>query len=70
MIRTIITPDKNKISIDIPDKFIGKKMEVIAFSLEDSLSDVIYTESKVKSFSAIQLNTKGFKFNRDEANER
>ena len=61
MIRTIITPDKNQISIKIPDKFIGKKIEAIAFSLDDPSDDVIYTEKSYKSFSSIKLQTRGYK---------
>jgi len=70
MIRTVITPDKNLLSINIPDKYIGKKMEVIAFLVDEPAEDVIYTAKRSKSFSAVKLNTKGFIFNRDEANER
>ena len=70
MIRTIITPDKNFLSFNIPDKYIGKKLEVIAFAVDEPSGDVIYTTKSNKSFSAIKLSTKGFKFNRDEANER
>jgi hypothetical protein len=32
--------------------------------------DVIYSTKSCKSVSAVKLNTKGFKFNRNEANER
>jgi len=70
MIRTVVTPDKNSLSLNIPDKYIGKKLEVIAFVVDEPLEDVIYTTQSTKSFSAIKLSTKGFKFNRDEANER
>lgn len=70
MIRTVITPDKNFLSFTIPDKYIGKKMEVIAFAVDEPSEDVIYSAKSKKSFSAIKINTKGFKFNRDEANER
>jgi hypothetical protein len=70
MIRTVITPDQNFLSFNIPDKYIGKKMEVIAFAVDEPAEDVIYTTKSRKSFSAIKLRTKDFKFNRDEANER
>jgi hypothetical protein len=70
MIRKVITPDKNFLSFNIPDKYIGKKMEVIAFTVDEPSGSVIYTTKSHKSFSAIKLNTKGFKFNREEANER
>ena len=70
MIRTVVTPDKNLLSFNIPDKYVGKKIEVIAFAVDEFLEDVIYTTKGSKSFSAIKINTKDFKFNRDEANER
>jgi hypothetical protein len=70
MIRTIITPAKNFLSFNIPDKYIGKKLEVIAFVVDEAAEDVIYTTKSHKSFSAIKLNTKDYKFNRDEANKR
>ena len=70
MIRTVVTPDKNFLSFNIPDKYIGKKMEIIAFAVDEPSEDVIYSTKSNKSFSAIKLNTKDFKFNRDEANER
>jgi hypothetical protein len=70
MIRTIVIPEKNVLSFYIPDKYIGKKMEVIAFMVDEHYDDVIYATKNRKSFSAVKLKTIGFKFNRDEANER
>ncbi len=70
MIRTVVTPKKNRVSFNIPDKYIGKKMEVIAFAVDESTEDVIYAAKSRKSFSAASINTMGFKFDRNEANER
>lgn len=70
MIRTVVTPKKNTLSFSIPDKYIGKKIEVIAFAVDEASQDIIYPNKSKKSFSAIKLNTKDYKFNRDEANER
>ncbi len=70
MIRTVVTPEKNLLSITIPDKYIGKKMEVIAFALDETSDELMFDNSKYKSFDAIKISTKGFKFNREEANER
>ena len=70
MIRTVVTPDKNFLSINIPDMYIGKRMEVIAFALDEPAEEVLYHKKSRKSFSAVNLSTKGFKFNRDEANKR
>jgi len=39
MVRTIVIPDKQNISIHLPKQFIGKKVEVIAFSIEESEYD-------------------------------
>ena len=70
MIHTVVIPKKNFLSFKIPDKYIGKKIEVIAFPVGETSEDVIYSAKRRKSFSAIKLYTKGFKFSRDEANER
>ncbi|MCE7058686.1 hypothetical protein [Dyadobacter sp. CY343] len=35
MIRTLIVPEKRNISIQLPDSFIGKQVEVIAFTVPD-----------------------------------
>lgn len=70
MIRTVVIPDKNYLSLNIPDKYIGKKVEVIAFVVEENAEESDNNGKKKKSFSAVKLNTSGFKFNREEANER
>lgn len=38
MIRTVITPDKESISIELPKNYIGKKVEVIAFAIDEAMS--------------------------------
>jgi hypothetical protein len=67
-IREIVVPENNKIELTIPDNFIGKKIEVLAFELEEKPK--IARGRKKKSFNAIKLDLTGFKFNREEANER
>ena len=37
MIRTVITPQQQNISIDLPEEYIGKKVEVIAFTIEEAV---------------------------------
>ncbi len=68
MVRTLITPGDQKISIRVPEDYIGKQVEVIAFTLEEN-SSVTQIKKQV-SFTALKLNTIGYKFNREEANER
>ena len=36
MIRTVITPKQQNISINIPAEYIGKQVEVIAFTIDDT----------------------------------
>jgi hypothetical protein len=69
MIRTIITPNEQTISFDIPEDYIGKQIEVIAFAKDEGIAVEKATKKKV-TFTALSIDTRGFKFNRDEANER
>ena len=66
-IREIFVPKSNKLELNIPDHFIGKTIEVIAFEIEEKKTS---KSLKKKTFDAIKLDLSGYKFNRDEANER
>ena len=35
MIRTVLTPDQQNISIRLPENYVGKQVEVIAFTIND-----------------------------------
>jgi hypothetical protein len=52
----------------VAEDFFGKQVEVIAFTLSENNNE-LHTK-KQPSFTALQLNTIGYKFNRDEANNR
>jgi len=67
MIRTIITADGNDLTLKLPDNFLGKEVEIIAFVIEDTQME---TTNSLKEFSVIELDTRNFKFDREEANER
>lgn len=69
MIRTIITPNTQTVSFNIPQKYIGKELEIIAFEKEEGLEKKQFPK-KFVSFDSISIDTKNFKFSRDEANER
>ena len=69
MIRTIITTDKTDYTLKLPEDFVGKRVEVIAFVLDEDLP----REAKQKTFTVLEVPEglkKGYKFNREEANER
>jgi hypothetical protein len=69
MIRTIVIPDTQTVFFEVPKDYIGKELEVIAFTKNEyTVADT--TLEKQVSFSALSIDTKGFKFDRNEANER
>jgi hypothetical protein len=53
MIRTVITPKNQNISINLPINFIGKKVEVIAFTIEESVVE-LSNKSKIVTHFASQ----------------
>lgn len=69
MIRTILTPNKPIISFEIPKEYVGKRIEVIAFARDEEFVAEDVMKKKV-TFNALSVDTKGYKFNREEANER
>jgi len=67
-IKEIFIPENNKIILTIPDKFIGKRTEVFATEMEDS---PIEDQKKIRQpFIVADARVEGYKFNREEANER
>lgn len=71
MIRTVIVPDRDTVtlSLTVPQHYIGKELEVIAFARDEGLQQK-ELHLKKTTFTALSLDTRGYKFNRDEANER
>lgn len=69
MIRTIITPQDQRVFFDIPKDYVGKQIEVIAFAKDEGMQEK-KQRSKDVSFNALSIDTKSYKFNRDQANER
>jgi hypothetical protein len=69
MIHTIVTPLKQTISFDIPKDYVGKQIEVIAFAKGEGITKEQPAKKNV-TFNALSIDTRGYKFNRDEANDR
>jgi hypothetical protein len=47
MIRTVIIPDQETISISLPKSYIGKQVEVIAFTLDDDINETMLMEEQL-----------------------
>jgi hypothetical protein len=69
MVRTIITPDNATVSLAIPKSYIGKEVEILAFTKDEAVSGPL-TDKKKTSFTVLHVDNAGYQFNRDEANER
>lgn len=76
MIRTIIKPTKNSLTIRLPDNLIGKEVEVLAFELNAPEADetiIIDKEKRIKALekglNKYRMDLSGFKFDREEAND-
>ncbi|WPV00539.1 hypothetical protein SNE26_02010 [Mucilaginibacter sp. cycad4] len=75
MIRTILKSNKKSLTLELPDDLVGKMIEIIAFSVDETESIEKETKSKdlrvdllkdrLKNFS---FNSGGYKFDRDDAN--
>ncbi|MDR1780749.1 MAG: hypothetical protein LBR50_08490 [Tannerella sp.] len=55
--------------IRIPKQYIGRQLSSVRVIIMDNTDIPDFQPSKQR-FSAMKLKTKGFKFNREEANER
>jgi len=59
MTRTVITPDSDTVSISVTDYYIGKVLEVIAFTKEERLYNIDHDKKK-PSFTVLHTNVKNF----------
>ena len=75
MVRTILKPEKNSLTIKLPDNFVGKVIEVIAFEIDQVDNEIVTIEKKKriedidKALNKHRVDLTNFKFNRDEAND-
>ena len=71
MFTQIITPTEKSIMLDVPREMIGHKLKVTLDRIEGKKKPIFNTVEEVHAaFNAVRIDTRGWKFNRDEANER
>lgn len=70
MYREIITPTNTQQTIEFPEEFVGKQIEVIAFPIEEKDDNQEQKEDAFKFWKKHSINMSNFKFDRSEANER
>lgn len=76
MIRTILKSNKKNLTLELPDDLVGKMIEIIAFSVDETKSiekettpievRAGYLKDRLKGFT---FNSGGYRFDRDEAND-
>ena len=70
MIRKVITVKNEVLTLSLPNDYIGKQVEVIAFVIDDVLEEVKKKIGKKKKFTVVKVSEKNYKFNRDELYDR
>jgi hypothetical protein len=71
MFTQVITPTENPVILNLPQELLGHKVKVTVDDLENNGNRRFSSIEEVLShFKAISLDTRGFKFDREEANAR
>ena len=75
MVREILVPTENTYLLHLPDSFVGRPVEVLAFEVEAPAAGVATPESAAERRAAIKgifadvaIDLSKFKFDRNEAN--
>jgi hypothetical protein len=67
MVKTSFTAYNQQFLLNLPKSFVGKRVEILAYTQEEILKEKPDTNPAI-NFNTMKVSTKGFKFNRDEAN--
>ena len=71
MFTQIITPTEKSIVLEVPEELRGHTIEITMNDIgENGKKRFSSVEEVLSHFTAVRFDTKGWKFNRDEANER
>ena len=52
MLRKLITPDNRNVSIELPQNFVGKQVEVIAFTIEDAVGESLLADKVLTHYAS------------------
>jgi len=71
MLRKIVIPDQTTYPLQLPDRWIGKTVEVIAFEIDEAAPGL--PEKTIEQLKAelggLTVSMRGFKFKRDDATD-
>jgi hypothetical protein len=63
MIRTVITPQQQNISIQVPQNYIGKQIEVLLYAVDELVEDKTTGPSNAAKYKGLFSKEEGEKFN-------
>ena len=58
MIRTVLTPQQQHVSIHVPENYVGKQVEVIVFTIEETIKDSLTKDNPLIYFASEQVLSK------------
>ena len=63
---------KEDLKVELPEEYLNKQVEVIAFQVEDEYFHIKQKKAKeaIEYFNTIEIDMSNFKFDRNEANAR
>ena len=53
MIKTIVTPQNNKLSLSIPDSYVGKEIEVLLYAKDELVEEKAKPKKSMADFSGV-----------------
>ena len=63
MIRTLIIPQQQNISIQVPKNYVGKQIEVLLYAVDELEEEKITTSNNASKYKGIFSKEEGEKFN-------
>lgn len=69
-IREIKKIETNTITIDLPQEYRDQEVEILVLPLKKELKEKTIRSTSFKSFDEISIDTRNFKFNREELHGR
>jgi hypothetical protein len=68
--RQIVIPSASNHTVELPELYYGKRVMVTVSALDEKTNRFAKAKEARAFFNSIQVDMSGFKFNREEANER
>jgi hypothetical protein len=52
MIRRLVTPESQNVMLQIPPQFVGKKVEIIAFTIDEAVTNPLSDDEPMTHFAS------------------